>query len=271
MIIGIIGGKGKMGRLFGNLFRKYGHKIIVSDINTKLTNENLVKTADAILFSVPINKTVQVIESIIPYTRKDQLLMDLTSIKTPAINAMLKSDSEVLGLHPMFGPTNEFKSQIIVACKERERNKSKIILGIFRKEGMKIKISAADKHDKIMASVQGLTHFNSIVLGHALSKGSRLKDTLEYSSPIYKMRLAMSARILAQDAKLYGDIAIENPYFVDSLEEIEKSTKELIEIIRKKDKKSFENYFKNASEYVNDFKKESIKLTDKMIEGIKDE
>ncbi len=271
MIIGIIGGKGKMGKLFGKLFRKHGHKVIISDIGTKLTNEKLVKKSDAVLFSVPISKTVEVIDSVIRYTRKEQLLMDLTSIKAPAVNAMQKSDCEVLGLHPMFGPANDFKGQIIVACKVRERKKSKLMLDIFRKEKMNVKLSTPDKHDKMMASVQGLTHFNSIVLGHALSKGHSLKETLEYSSPIYRMRLAMAARILTQDAKLYCDIAIDNPCFIESLEEIEKSTMELIEIIRKKDKKEFEKYFNDASRYLDSFKKESIKITNKMIEGMRNE
>jgi len=34
--VGIIGGKGKMGRLFANFFRANGLRVIVSDIGTKL-------------------------------------------------------------------------------------------------------------------------------------------------------------------------------------------------------------------------------------------
>lgn len=260
-----------MGSFFMSFFSRQGFEVIVSDIGTKIANEELVKKSDAILFSVPISKTVEVVDSIIKFTRKEQILMDLTSIKTPAVNAMLKSKCEVLGLHPVFGPTVDLKNQIMVVCKARERERTKLFLKLFEKSGMKLKYSTTEKHDKIMAAVQGMTHLNSIALGHALMQlDNPLEETLEFSSPIYKMRLAMVGRILAQDPRLYADIAIENPFMEEALKEIEKSNNELIKLIRKKDKKGFEKYFRDAAGYLDDFKKDSMKITDKMIKAMND-
>ena len=270
MKIGIIGGKGKMGKMFFDFFLNNGHEVIISDLGTKMTNEKLVKMSDAVLFSVPIDKAVQVIASVLPFTRKEQLLMDLTSIKTPAIETMLKSDCEVLGLHPLFGPTRDFKNQTIVVCKSRERKKSKIFVGHFKKAGMKIKESNAEEHDRMMAMVQGMTHFNALVLGHALKKlGTGLNDVMQFTGPIYKIRLAMAGRILAQDAKLYADIELENPFMDETLCEIEKSTKKLIQIIHNKDKKEFIKYFNETGEFFADFKEESMSITDQMIREMK--
>ena len=41
--IGIIGGKGKMGSWFGKFFHEIGLEVLISDIDTELTNEDLVK------------------------------------------------------------------------------------------------------------------------------------------------------------------------------------------------------------------------------------
>jgi prephenate dehydrogenase len=272
MKFGIIGGNGKMGKLFSSFFIDNGFNVIISDIGTKTTNETIMKTCDAVMFCVPISVTVNVIESLLPYARKEQILMDLTSIKKPAIDAMMKSDCEVLGLHPMFGPTLELKNQTIVACKEREREKTKIFLELFVRAGMNVKIADAVQHDKQMAIVQGMTHFNAIVLGHALSMlNIDLDKTLGFTSPIYKMRFAMIGRILAQDARLYADIELENPMMKNVLSELDKSNAKLIKLIKDKDKKGFINYFNDAAKAFTGHEKDSMELTDKMIKAISDE
>ncbi|MCM2325114.1 MAG: prephenate dehydrogenase/arogenate dehydrogenase family protein [Candidatus Woesearchaeota archaeon] len=272
MKLGIIGGNGKMGKMFSRLFKDNGFDVLISDIGTKTTNEEIVKTCDAVMFSVPISVTASVIESLLPYAHKGQILMDLTSIKKPAIDAMMKSDCEVLGLHPMFGPTLNLKKQTIVACKEREREKTTIFLELFEHAGMNVKIANAVEHDKQMAIVQGMTHFNAIVFGHALSKLELdLNETLGFTSPIYKMRFAMIGRILAQDAGLYADIELENPVMESVLKELDKSNEKLIRLIKSKDKEGFINYFNDAAKAFAGHKKESMELTNRMIKAISDE
>ncbi|MBI5148267.1 prephenate dehydrogenase/arogenate dehydrogenase family protein, partial [Candidatus Pacearchaeota archaeon] len=103
LTVGIIGGRGLLGKIFKKFFRKYGFKVLISGRKTKLTNIGLAKRADIIIVSVPIHSTISVIKEIAPYTRKEQLLMDFTSIKEEPIKEMLKSKASVIGLHPMFG------------------------------------------------------------------------------------------------------------------------------------------------------------------------
>ena len=45
-VIGIIGGKGRMGRLFADFFKERGLKVLVSDQKTKLSNKDLAAKAD---------------------------------------------------------------------------------------------------------------------------------------------------------------------------------------------------------------------------------
>jgi len=50
--------------------------------------------------------------------------MDLTSLKTEPVKAMLKSSiSEVIGLHPLFGPNIRFMSgKNVAVCPVRQKN-----------------------------------------------------------------------------------------------------------------------------------------------------
>ena len=105
MKAGIIGGTGKMGRLFCPVFERAGYETIVSGRSTALTNEQLAESCDIVIVSVPIRDTVRVIGEIAPVLRDDQLLCDFTSLKVAPVAAMLRSKAQVIGLHPMFGPT----------------------------------------------------------------------------------------------------------------------------------------------------------------------
>ncbi len=264
--IGIIGGKGKMGSWFKNYFTSQGFNVIVSDIGTKLKNNELVEKADAVIFSVPISKTVEVIESVLPFTRKEQILLDFTSIKTPAITTMLKSECEVLGLHPMFSPfLDSMADQTIVICKARARDKTKTFEQLFFDAGAKIKIATSVEHDKAMAVVQSMTHFSSIVASHCLMKlGIDVNETLEYTSPVYKISMEMIGRIMAQNPQLYAEIEIYNPYATEVLEEFVKSSQELLKKVKKKDADSFVNYFKESASHMGEFKEIALKETNKI-------
>ena len=120
MKAGIIGGTGKMGMLFSPVFERAGYQVIVSGRTTDVTSAEIAQTCDLMLVSVPIRDTVQVIQEIAPLLTKEQLLCDFTSLKVAPWAAMLESKAQVIGLHPMFGPTvSSIIRQTIVMCPAR--------------------------------------------------------------------------------------------------------------------------------------------------------
>ena len=72
MKAGIIGGTGKMGKLFAPVFERAGYKVIVSGRTTDVTSAEIAQTCDLVLVSVPIRDTVQVIREIAPFLTKEQ-------------------------------------------------------------------------------------------------------------------------------------------------------------------------------------------------------
>src|SRR5690606_19389442 len=134
------------------------------------------------------------------YVGRHQILMDLTSVKAPAVTAMPESSAEVLGLHPTLGPSVSLAGQTVVACCARPGRHTAAFLDLLRRGGAYVKESTAETHDKMMFVVQGVTHFNAIVFAKLARKlNIYVAETLTYTSPIYRIRMDMIGRILAQD------------------------------------------------------------------------
>src|SRR5262245_42183765 len=104
--VAIIGGKGGMGRLLAQLFGDLGHAVLIADIDTPLTPQEAAEAADVVVISVPIDSTVSVIRELGHHVRDDSLLMDVTSVKSAPLEAMMESTrASVIGTHPLFGPS----------------------------------------------------------------------------------------------------------------------------------------------------------------------
>ena len=275
LTIAIVGARGKMGSAFSQLFRKHKLNVLEVEFDTPEPT-TVVSQADIVLFSVPISSTTEVIASLVPSMKPGALVCDLTSIKIPAVNAMKDNspdDSEILGLHPMFGPhaVGDMTSQVIAACPERSGPLSRLLIQLFKSEGAVIKETTPEEHDRMMSIIQGLTHLSSIATAMALRQlGFQFKNSLEFSSPIYRLRLEMIGRILSQDAQLYADIAIENPLTQDSLRAYQNAIEQLANLLNKHDTAGFVQEFQEAANYLGSFKDDAYQRTNELIQRCKD-
>lgn len=212
--IAVIGGRGAMGRCMTRLFGDLGHAVMVADVDTQLKPEEASAVADVVIISVPIDKTVEVIQHLGPLVRKDALLLDVTSIKQAPVEAMLEACSgSVVGTHPLFGPSvHSLQGQRVVLCRGRGDEWFDWLGRMFHARGLVMKEATPEEHDRAMAIVQVLVHFSTEVMGSALTRlGVGIEQTLEFTSPIYLMELLMTARHFAQSPDLYASIHLSNP------------------------------------------------------------
>lgn len=271
-VIGIIGGKGKMGQLFASFFLSRGVKVLISDLGTKLSNEDLAKKSDIIIVSVPISVTEKVIKNILPHLQKKSALVDLTSIKVKPLKAMLKANCEVMGLHPMFANSNPIPRQTIIYCKTKKSGeRCKWLLKFFKENEVILEGMTAKEHDKLMSVIQGLVHFADITFVDSLRKSKiPIEKIIKYSSKASELKIALAARILHQDPELYSSIQIENKENLKLEKKYLKSFQKLQEIIIKKDSRKFLKYFKKNKEYFKRYTDKafqtSTELIDKLIE-----
>ncbi len=269
MKAGIIGGTGKMGRLFTPVFERAGYEVLISGRSTLLTNADLAGQCDIVILSVPIHDTVRVIEEISPVLTKDQLLCDFTSLKTEPVNAMLKSKASVIGLHPLFGPTvQSLRRQTIIVCPARADEKMVAsLLSIFRSEGAQCTLATPQDHDRMMAVVQGLTHFVTLCMADSVRRlGIDIETTRAFTSPVYQIELALVGRLLSQDPLLYADILQQNPFVPEVLSICTTSAQDLCRIVESREPQLFREFFLQNSRHLGTYCDEGMKTTDSLIE-----
>ena len=211
--VGIIGGTGGIGRWFADLLKKEGHTVHVSGRKTKLCSDELAKICNVVVVAVPISATAEVIKQVGPLLNKDQLLMDLTSLKKEPLEMMLANTcAEVIGCHPLFGPAiKESGGQNVVLCPGRGINWYPWLKGLFDKKGFNVLERTAVWHDEMMSIVQVLNHLNTISLGLALvESGQPLNELIKFSTPVFRAKLDIVKKLFTEGPGLYADIITGN-------------------------------------------------------------
>lgn len=225
----ILGGTGETGSWFARYFKEKGFDVAVWGPGGKVeVAERLgvryardmmleVEESDIVLVSVLIEKTVEVIRMVAPRMRPGSLIMDVTSIKSGPVKAMktyAPKGVEVLGTHPMFGPTMPSLSGQTIIFTPVEGKTGKwlpIIQSLFESDGAHIGILEAEEHDEMMAVVQALTHFAYIGIGAALKAlDFDVSRSRQFMSPVYEIMIDFVGRILDQNPELYASIQ-KNP------------------------------------------------------------
>ena len=266
---GIIGGTGRMGRLFANVFEKAGYEVLISGRKTAVTAADIAAQCDIVIVSVPIRETVKVIEAIAPLLQPGQLLCDFTSLKVKPVRAMFRSKADVIGLHPMFGPTvKSISHQTIIVCPARaDEARVATLVAIFEAQGAICTIATPEEHDRIVAVVQGLTHFVTLCMADTVRRlGVDLNKTGQFESPVYQIELSLVGRLLSQDPALYADILQQNPYVPEVLAACRLSAADLAAIVEAKDPEQFRAFFAKNSRHLGAYCEEGQKTTDALIE-----
>lgn len=194
-------------------------KPVADEIGVEYSNNNIeaIKDADIIIFSVPIEYMVETIKEVAPHAPEGSLLMDVTSVKTEPAEALEKyapENAEILPCHPMFGPrVPTLKRQIIILTPIENRSPNWLprVKDYLDKTDCEVVITTPNEHDKYMSIVQGLTHFSYISLASTIRKlNINVKESRNFSSPVYTIMLDMVSRVVYQNPYLYYSIQKNN-------------------------------------------------------------
>lgn len=274
-VIAIIGGEGGMGRSMARLFGDLGHAVMSADLHTDLRPAEAAASADVVVISVPIRATEEVIRTVAPHVRADALLMDVTSLKQAPLQAMMAATdrTSVLGSHPMFGPgVHSFTGQRVVLCKGRGDRWYEWAKETFEARGLMVHEADAAEHDRMMAVVQVLNHFETQVMGLALARlGVTLDQTAAYTSPAYLLESYVVARHFGQSAGLYGPIEMLNPRTEEVTKAFEAAAAELGGIVRGGDQARFDSVFEEVRaffgpDFTEEAQEQSRFLIDRLVE-----
>jgi len=268
--IGIIGGSGKIGSTFRKSFESVDLKVMVTDDSSKNLEDELIEKSDWVILSVPIDKTLEVFNSIKDKIRKDQVFSDFTSVKSILDNQTY--DFEFVSCHPLFGPLNTIEGQNIVTIPVSEGSLYTSIIDIFSRIGLKItEIKSLREHDKYMSLIQGMTHFSHVCFTTAMKKLDLDFDkVMEICSPIYQSNISFSSRITGGDENLYTNIIMDNPANKEVLQMYLDTSSKLLDMVKNQNYEDFKSNFNDNREYLknhlSDMIDQSNFLIDKMAE-----
>ena len=268
--IGIIGGSGKIGSTFRKSFESVDLKVMVTDDSSKNLEDELIEKSDWVILSVPIDKTLEVFNSIKDKIRKDQVLSDFTSVKSILGNQTY--DFEFVSCHPLFGPLNTIEGQNIVTIPVSEGSLYTSIIDIFSRIGLKItEMKSLREHDKYMSLIQGMTHFSHVCFTTAMKKLDLDFDkVMEICSPIYQSNISFSSRITGGDENLYTNIIMDNPANKEVLQMYLDTSSKLLDMVKNQNYEDFKSNFNDNREYLknhlSDMIDQSNFLIDKMAE-----
>lgn len=269
----IVGGSGKLGGLFSQMLVLSGYQVKVIDKDDWTRADEIFDGAGLVLVTVPIGITCDLIKDKLTTLPQSCILADLTSIKGEPVEAMLAAHSgPVVGLHPMFGPdVGSLAKQVVVVCHGRQSTEYQWLLEQIQIWGARIVEAEPERHDKAMQLVQAMRHFSSFVYGLNLYKEEAdIESLLQFSSPIYRLELAMVGRLFAQSPELYADIIFAQKESMQAIGDYLDNYSQALSLLQVGDRDAFVAQFKEVAQWFGDFAPQFQRESRAMLQSVND-
>lgn len=258
MKVAIIGGSGRMGRWFAEFLKRDGNNVVITardeekllkvkqELGIEATTEvaSAVKDAEVILLSVPIDNFEAVVKQLQPHLDTDQMVIDITSVKTLPVTMMQKylGAASILGSHPVFGPgAKGLRNQNIVLTptNDKEAALAERVRRYLEERGGRVTLMSPQEHDEMIAVILGLAHYIALVSADTLLNFKRLRQMTAVAGPTYKVLLTLAESVLTEDPELYASLQMHLPRMAEIEELFLSSSKSWADIVRNKDKQQF--------------------------------
>ncbi|WP_350432773.1 bifunctional chorismate mutase/prephenate dehydrogenase [Shewanella sp. H8] len=269
----VVGGEGKLGQLFTQMLTLSGYQVKSIDKNDWQDAEAIFDGAGLVIVTVPINVTCDVIVEKLTQLPETCILADLTSIKEKPLAAMLDAHKgPVVGLHPMFGPdVGSLAKQVVVVCHGRQAETYQWLLQQIEIWGARIVEAEAERHDKAMQLVQAMRHFSTFVYGLNLCKEEAdIDNLLQFSSPIYRLELAMVGRLFAQDPELYADIIFAQQGSQHAISDYLDNYRDALAMLKSGNRQEFITQFQRVAKWFGDFAPQFQQESRAMLQSVND-
>ena len=288
--IAIIGGSGKMGRLFADFLLKDGRKVVITGrdqekllaaghrLGVEVTTDNAeaVKGADYILLSVPIESFEGVVKQVSPHIQSGQVIIDITSTKLLPVDIMHKHIKVglVLGAHPLFGPgaRNLAKQNFVLTpTSDEEAALAQKIKNYLETRNARVTLMTPQEHDEMMSLVLGLSHFIAIVSADTLLSSGKLQPMEIAGSTTYKVLLILLESVLSEDPELYASIQMSLPKVTEFEKLFQGRAREWADLVESKDRQEFVRRMKALKDKLEKVAPDHVKAYENMyriVEGL---
>jgi len=253
MKIAVIGA-GKMGIWFAKFFQSKGYDVTLADrkkekianlekeLSVKVTTDfkEAVTDADQVLICVSINAMEEVVKIIAPSLHKDQVVMDICSIKETPVKLMhgnIKC-ALVLGTHPVFGPGSngvKHKAYILTPTNPAEEKFAQEFKNWLQREEAHVFVMSPKKHDELMSVVLGLPHFLGLVACETLLEQKDFPETKKVAGTTYRMLFTLAEATALETPDLYSNLQMNLPELGKIEDQFMAKAQEWLNLIKSKD------------------------------------
>lgn len=174
-----------------------------------------VKESDFIILTAPVLKIIDIGKAILPFLKKDAILIDAGSTKkciVKEIERVIPDGVDFVGSHPLAGSERSgviyadkdlFKNSFCILTNTKNTNKKALgkVARFWNALGSKVEIMSPESHDKIISGLSHLPHAASV----SLCNVSR-KENLHLAAGGFRD----TTRIASGSPELWKDIFITN-------------------------------------------------------------
>lgn len=225
----IIGGSGNMGKWIARLLLAEGMPVVISGRNQEklrkaglelgaptASNVEAAKQSDVVIISVPPETFEAVVKEIAPHTRKGQIVVDVTSVKTHPVDVMHRyvREATVLGTHPVFGPGAKSLANhnvVLTPTTDTERDIADQAKAWLEARGANVSVMSPQEHDRTMTVVLGLAHFIAIVAADTLLAFDNFAALKQMGGTTFKLLYTLVESVIAEDPQLYASLQMSFP------------------------------------------------------------
>ena len=218
----VAGGDGAVGTLFVELLTASGAEVHVADSasGADITAPDALLAAELALADVgvlagPEPVALRALGPVAAVLSPGALVVDTLSVKSryAAAATTVRSDVELLGLNPMFAPSLGFPGRPVAAVELGGGPRTEELLDLLTGAGARVVRVTADRHDRLAAASQALTHAAVLSFGAALAELDVTADELAaLAPPPHATLLALLARIAGGTPEVYWDVQSANPF-----------------------------------------------------------
>lgn len=224
----VLGGAGGMGQWLRGFLELVGHTVDVADpalasipaAPGRFTGLDRLPDLDsyaAILVSVPLGRTPQVVEELVDRAPRG-IVVEIASIKDPQAGPLQRAREKgvrAFALHPMFGPGKSYYEPLtfVLATQGDPADERAALAPLLAHPYTRLVTVPFAHHDRLMGWLLGLAHLTNILFGAALTRSGI--DPAEFhacASTTFIRQTATALSVLSEDPDLYLDIQYLNPH-----------------------------------------------------------
>lgn len=219
---------------------------IIDDYKLKI--DDTISKSEIIFICTPVSSINNILDKIIPFVTKKNIVTDTGSVKNIFKNTTIKRINKVSNFlpgHPVAGTEhsgaknsllNLFDGKwCILTPLNQNKSVKKIVSDIWQSLGMKIAIMTTDEHDKIMSVTSHLPHLIAFTIVNTAFELDikKKKKLINFSAGGFRD----FTRIGSSDSYMWSDIFMENKkHLINTLDNFIHDLQQFRELIKNNEK-----------------------------------